>query len=240
MTFALKITKSCDRDAWTTETPPMPIRRFCLPLLYWLIGTSSASRAQVLTAQYDNLRTGANLHEKVLKPSNVNARDLGKLFSRTVDGDVFAQPLYVPSLEMPGIGKRNVIFAATEHDSVYAFDVNGTRDAPLWKTSFIDPQHDISTVPEEDVRCPFITPAVGITPTPVIDAASRTIYVLVRTKEHGAFVQKLHALGITNGMEKPGSPVVITATVQGSGDGQWAARSAPIRCVRIRDLRCCL
>jgi hypothetical protein len=155
----------------------------------------------------------------VLKPSNVNTRDFGRLFSRTVDGDVFAQPLYVPSLMIPGVGKRNVVFAATEHDSVYAFDVNGTHDAPLWKTSFIDPQHGITTLSERDVQCPFITPEVGITPTPVIDAASRTMYVLARTKEHGAFVQKLHALDITNGKEKPGSPVVISATVRGSGDG---------------------
>ena len=69
-----------------------------------MIGIQSASHAQVLTAQYDNFRTGADLHETVLKPSNVNTRDFGKLFSRTVDGDVFAQPLYVPSLAMPGVG----------------------------------------------------------------------------------------------------------------------------------------
>jgi hypothetical protein len=197
----------------------MPKRRFGLPLLYMMIGIQSASHAQVLTAQYDNFRTGANLHETVLEPSNVNARDFGKLSSRTVDGDIFAQPLYVPSLAIPGVGKRNVVFAATEHDSVYAFDVNGTRDTPLWKTSFIDPEHGTTTLTEQDVRCPFITPEVGITPTPVIDAASRTMYVLARTNEHGVFVQKLHALDITNGKERPGSPVVISATVQGSGDG---------------------
>jgi hypothetical protein len=197
----------------------MPKLRFGLPLLYMMIGIQSASSAQVLTAQYDNFRTGANLHETVLKPSNVNTRDFGKLFSRTVDGDVFAQPLYVPSLAIPGVGKRNVVFAATEHDSVYAFDVNGTRDAPLWKTSFVNRQHGTMTVTEQDVSCPFITPEVGITPTPVIDAASRTMYVLARSKEHGAFVQKLHALDITNGKEKPGSPVVISAIVRGVGDG---------------------
>ena len=141
----------------------MPKLRFSLSLLYIMIGIQSASYAQVLTAQYDNFRTGADLHETLLKPSNVNTRDFGKLFSRTVDGDVFAQPLYVPSLAIPGVGKRNVVFAATEHDSVYAFDVNSTRDAPLWKTSFVDPQHDITTLSEHDVFCPFITPEVGIT-----------------------------------------------------------------------------
>ncbi len=200
----------------------MPNRRFAL--LFVIIGIQSTSHAQVLTAQYDNFRTGANLHETVLKPSNVNIRDFGKLSSKTVDGDIFAQPLYVPSLTIPGVGKRNVVFAATEHDSVYAFDVNGTRDAPLWKTSFVDPKHGTTTLTEEEVSCPFITPEVGITPTPVIDAASRTMYVLARTKEHGRFVQKLHALDITNGKEKPGSPVVISATVPGSGDGSVGGR----------------
>jgi len=197
----------------------MSTLRFSFPLLYMMIGIQSTSHAQVLTAQYNNFRTGADLHETVLKPSNVSTRDFGKLFSRTVDGDVFAQPLYVRSLAIPGVGKRNVVFAATEHDSVYAFDVNGTRDAPLWKTSFVDPEHGTTTLSEHDVLCPFITPEVGITPTPVIDAASRTMYVLARTKEQGVFVQKLHALDITNGKEKPGSPVVISATVRGSGDG---------------------
>jgi hypothetical protein len=184
-----------------------------------MIGIQSASQAQVLTAQYDNFRTGADLHETVLKPSNVNTHNFGKLFSRTVDGDVFAQPLYVPSLAIAGKGKRNVVFVATEHDSVYAFDANGTRDTPLWKTSFVDLQRGMTTLTEQDVLCPFITPEVGITPTPVIDAASRTMYVLARTKEHDVFVQKLHALDITNGKEKPGSPVVISARVRGSGDG---------------------
>lgn len=197
----------------------MSKRHFSLPLLYIMIGIQSASHAQVLTAQYDNFRTAADLHETVLKPSNVNTSNFGKLFSRTVDGDVFAQPLYVPSLAIPGVGKRNVVFVATEHDSVYAFDVNGTHDAPLWKTSFVDPQHGTTTLTEQDVLCPFITPEVGITPTPVIDAASRTMYVLARTNEHGAFVQKLHALDITNGKEKPGAPVIISAIVQGSGNG---------------------
>jgi hypothetical protein len=197
----------------------MPIGRSCFACLLLAIAIQPSIPAQVLTAQYDNLRTGANLHETQLKPSNVNAAHFGKLFSRTVDGDVFAQPLYIPWLVLPGAGKRNVIFAATEHDSVYAFDANGTRDTHLWKTSFIDPQHGITIPTEQDVLCPFITPEVGITATPVIDLASKSLYVLARTKEHGAFVQKLHALDLTTGKEKPGSPVVIAATVRGSGDG---------------------
>lgn len=197
----------------------MSMRSVCLSLLGWILAVQPAVHAQVLTAQYDNQRTGANLHETVLKPANVDAKTFGKLFSWTVDGDVFAEPLYVPSLAIPGAGRRNMVFAATEHDSVYAFDTNAKRDAPLWKVSFLDPPHGVGTVPEQDVMCPFITPELGITPTPVIDPASRTMYVLARTKEHDTYVQKLHALDITNGKEKPGSPVTITAAVRGMGEG---------------------
>lgn len=196
---------------------PKPVITLCL--LYMAVAFASASKAQVLTAQYNNLRTGADLHETILTTANVNSRDFGKLYSRSVDGDVFAEPLYVPSLAIPGVGKRDVVFAATEHDTVYAFDVNGTHDTPLWKTTFVDEPHGITALSEHDVFCPFITPEVGITPTPVIDPATKTMYVLVRAKEHGGFVQKLHALDITTGKEKPGSPVVIAATVPGSGDG---------------------
>ena len=197
----------------------MRMRTSNLAMVCFVLGLSLPIHAQVLTAQYDNYRTGADLHEKILTPSKVNSRDFGKLFSRTVDGDVFAQPLYMPSVAMPGAGKRNIIVVATEHDSVYAFDLNGTTDVPLWKTSFLDPPHGVSTVPEQDVQCPFITPEVGITPTPVIDGATGTIYVLARTKENRTFVQKLHALDITTGKERPGSPVTIEATVSGSGEG---------------------
>ena len=203
----------------------MPNRRINLLLLCMFLPLGMlneiqpATHAQVLTAQYNNLRTGANLHETILRPSNVNTRTFGKRFTRTVDGDVFAEPLYIPSLAIPGLGKRNVVFAATEHDSVYAFDVNGTRDTPLWKTTFADPEHGITTLSDHDVFCPFITPELGITPTPVIDPTTKTMYVLARTKEHGTFVQKLHALDITTGKERPNSPVVISATVPGTGDG---------------------
>jgi len=188
-------------------------------LLCLTIAITPATHAQVLTAQYNNARTGATLHEKILTPANVNTRTFGKLYSLTVDGDVFTQPLYVPSLTIPNLGKRNVVFAATEHDSVYAFDTNSPHDTPLWHTSFLDPAHGTTTLTDRDVQCPFIFPEVGITPTPVIDPATKTMYVLVRTKENGTFVQKLHALDITTGRERPNSPVTITATVPGKGDG---------------------
>lgn len=176
--------------------------------------------AQVLTSQYDNARTGANLKETILTPQNVNSSQFGKVFTFPVDGDIYAQPLYVPNVEIPGRGEHNVVFIATEHDSVYAFDADGRSADPLWHVSFIDEAKGIRTVSAQDVHCPFIRPEVGITPTPVIDLPSGTLYVLARTKERDAegnwqYEQKLHALAITTGAEKFGGPVKIRAKVEG-------------------------
>jgi hypothetical protein len=174
---------------------------------------SFALRAQVLTSQYDNARTGANTRETTLTPANVNSKQFGKVFSLRVDGDVYAQPLYVPNVPIPGQGTHNVLYVATEHDSVYAFDADGRTAEPLWHVSFLKP--GVGTVDASDVGCFFIDPEIGITPTPVIDLASGTLYVLARTKESegllkgSAFVQRLHALAITTGAEKFGGPVAI-------------------------------
>lgn len=180
--------------------------------------------AQVLTSQYDNARTGANLDETTLTPANVNARQFGKLFSLRVDGDVYAQPLYMPQLAIPGKGIHNVVFVATEHDSVYAFDADGRSAEPLWKVNFLNPDAGTTAVHARDVGCPFIRPEIGITSTPVIDLNSGTLYVLARTQEKAGFltsqyVQRLHALAVTTGVEKFGGPVVIRASVKGRGAG---------------------
>ena len=178
--------------------------------------------AQMTTAQVDNARTGANLKETILTPRNVNPRQFGKLLTLKVDGDVYAQPLFVPGVEIPGKGKHDVVFIATEHDSVYAFDAYGNPSAPLWQVSFLT--DGATTIPERDTECFFITPEVGITSTPVIDLKTGTLYVLTRTKtEHllsaNEYNQQLHALAITNGVEKFGGPVEIEARVRGRGDG---------------------
>lgn len=174
--------------------------------------------AQITTAQYDNQRTGANLHESILTPKNVNPASFGKLFRLSVDGDVYAQPLLLPKLQMPGKGGHDVLFVATEHDSVYAFDAAGNPPTPLWKVSLLSAARRVSPVAAESVDCPFISPEVGITSTPVIDTQTGTLYVLARTAEIDSsgtrrFWQRLHALDVLDGHEKFGGPVVIRGSV---------------------------
>src|SRR3954453_15139140 len=125
---------------------------------------TAQATAQVLTSQYDNGPPRAILSETTLTPANVNFGRFGKIFSFKVDGDVYAQPLFVPRVEIPGKGIHNLIFVATEHDSVYAFDADAPAD-PLWHVTFLNAAAGVRTVPARDVACPFITPEVGITPT---------------------------------------------------------------------------
>jgi hypothetical protein len=185
---------------------------------------AAISVAQVTTSQYDNFRTAATLSEKILNPHNVNVKQFGRIGAFGVDGPVYAQPLYVPGVEIPGKGTHDVLYVATEHDSVYAFDANHPGTPPLWKVSFLNAARAITVPSEDDVQCPFIRPEVGITSTPVIDIKSGTLYVLARTKiRHrvGAddFFQHLHALAITTGVEKFGGPKLISAFVPGNGRG---------------------
>jgi hypothetical protein len=172
----------------------------------------------VATAQYDNQRTGANIAETVLTPRTVNPTQFGKVFVIRVDGDVYAQPLYIPRVDIPGKGLHDVLLVATEHDSVYAMDAAGQPTEPLWRVSFINPSAGVLPLAESDTHCPFIAPEMGITATPVIDTQSRTIFLLVRTAESGPdggvrFYQRLHALDLTTGAERPSSPVLIRASV---------------------------
>ena len=181
-----------------------------------------AAQVSVLTYQYDLARDGANLAETVLTPTNVNVSQFGELFSDPVDGYVYGQPLYVPNVSIPGSGPHNVVYVVTEHDSVYAFDADGNlgaNSAPLWHVSFINPASGITTVPYTDVGCDQIVPEIGITSTPVIDPQSATLYTVAMTKESGNYVQRLHALDMTTGQERPGSPVVIQASYPGTGEG---------------------
>jgi hypothetical protein len=172
----------------------------------------------VLTWHNDNQRTGQNLAETILTPSNVNSKKFGKLFSFPVDGQIYAQPLYVYNVTIPGQGVHNVVYVETENDSVYAFDADGLSSTPLWYDSFLST--GVTAVPcGATGACSAITPTFGITGTPVIDGNSGTLYLVAFTAENGTWVQRLHALDITTGAEKFSGPVVIQASVPGTGGG---------------------
>jgi uncharacterized protein (TIGR03437 family) len=162
----------------------------------------------VLTANYGNARTNANLNETILSTLNVNATQFGKLFSLPVTGAINAQPLYVQSVSMADGKAHNVVYAATHHNDVYAFDAD-TQGAPLWHVN-LGP-----SVPGTDFNVADLT-QIGILGTPVIDATTNTLYVVAYTKESGNHIYRLHALDITNGQEKFGAPAVITAVVPGN------------------------
>lgn len=183
---------------------------------------STPPAVRVVTYQYDVSRAGVNAQETTLTPANVNSSQFGKLFSDSVDGLVFAQPLYMGNVSIANQGTRNVVYVATEHDSVYAFDAD-RGGGPLWQVSFLNPNGGVNSVPASDTGCDQITPEIGITGTPVIDPQSGTLYVVAMTKETSGgttnYVHRLHALDITRGVERPGSPIVIEATVSGTGDG---------------------
>jgi len=189
--------------------------------------------AGVFTYHNDNLRTGQNLNETTLTWANVNQAQFGKKFSYLLDGIAYASPLYVANVSIPGQGVHNVVFVATEHDSVYAFDADGLSPNPLWKVIFINPAAGVTTVPAADTgECCDIAPEIGITGTPVIDQGTGTLYVVAKTKEGTNYVQRLHALDITTGAEKFGGPVVIQASVPGVGDGNDGNGNVPFNALR--------
>src|SRR4051794_36621765 len=151
----------------------------CLPLEPRLL--PSASVFDVLTYHNDNLRTGLNANEYLLTTANVNAQTFGKVGQAKVDGQVYAQPLYKVGVPIPGRGTRDVVFVATAHDSVYALDAHSL--AGLWKTSFINPARGITTIPTSVYPSDNLGLEIGILGTPVIDAATNTLYVVARTRE---------------------------------------------------------
>jgi hypothetical protein len=209
--FALQILKLC-----------------CFVVLMSLAPAPALAQTSVVTQHNDAGRTGANLTETVLTTTNVNVSQFGKLFERTVDDEIYVQPLYVPGVNIPGVGVRNVIFVATNNDSVYAFDAdNPAASAPFWRVTYTNAAAGILPVSRTDVGQACGTYAdfagnIGITGTPVIDGATGTMYFVTKTKENGTFTQRLHAIDIRDGSERAGSPKLIQASVPGTGDGRDA------------------
>jgi hypothetical protein len=176
-----------------------------------------------ITYQYNVQRTGANLFETVLTPANVKPTTFGRISSCPVDSFIYGQPLFMPKLNLAG-GTHNVVFVATENNSIYAFDADGKSCTPLWH-SFIDlpvPCSTNSPVKGSNCNLVFNTPVVGITSTMFIDPTQGpqgVIYVEARTapKGDGKFYHALHKLDLATGVEMSDGPEVINATIPGNG-----------------------
>jgi hypothetical protein len=185
----------------------------------------------VYTYHNDQARAGANTREYALTPANVNTSSFGKLFSCTVDGALYGQPLWVANLSVGG-AVHNVVFVATQHDSLYAFDADASPCTQLWKVSLIDTAHGgaagETTVPAGTPDYLVgqgagtdIAPEVGVTSTPVIDPAGSILYVVAKSVDSGRtnFFQRLHAIDLATGTERSGSPVAIAASYPAAGGG---------------------
>ncbi len=191
--------------------------------------TPSITRVSVTTYHYDNTRQGANTNETWLTPASVNVNTFGKLFSYALDGYVYAEPLLLTNVTIPGLGVHNAVFVATEHDTLYALDADdnsGAQGGVLWTNNF--------GFSANSAGAPFgyrysgggytdIVPEVGMTGTPVIDPTSGTIYVDAFTRDilgtTTNYVHRIHALDVTTGAERPYSPVIVAGSVPGTGVG---------------------
>ena len=174
----------------------------------------------VTTWHNDNARTGQNLQEYALTPATVTSGFFGKRWSCTLDGTVYAQPLYLANVSIGG-GTHNVLLVETMNDTIYAFDADNGSCTPYWQDSFISPAagSGITPISSANAGCTDVLVQYGITGTPVIDPNNQTIYFVTSTTESGNYVQRLHALNISTGAERANSPVVIAATVPGDGSG---------------------
>jgi Immunoglobulin domain len=191
--------------------------------------TPVSGAVNVLTYHNDNARTGLNPNETILTPANVNSTNFGKKGFLTVQGLVDAEPLYVSNL-MIGGAAHNVVYVATEHDLVYAFDADTL--AQLWQVSVLG----ANETPSDDRGCSQVTPEIGVTSTPIIDPNAGphgAIFLVAMSKDlSGNYYQRLHALDLTTGAELSGSPTTIQATYPNSSGqitfdpGQYKERAS--------------
>jgi uncharacterized protein YjdB len=182
------------------------------------VAVMSSNASDVVTHHYDAMRSGTNTHELTLTPTNVNTTTFGKVAEFAVDGQIDGQVLFLNQVAIPGVGNKNVLYFATENDSVYAVDadsISGTTATVLWKTRTL-PTSDVPLTPS-DAGCGYINP-VGIMSTPVIDRSRNAIYVVASSKDSSGNVShRLHALDLTTGAELFGGPTTIRATFPGTG-----------------------
>lgn len=204
------------------------MRRFLAVIFLVCAVLSLRADVAVLTFQNDLSHTGANLQETLLNTNNVNTNTFGLLFTRAVDDQIYTQPLIMTNVDIPGKGVHNIVIVGTVNDTVYAFDADDASvTAPYWTRSFINPptvvaptHSDLSAIGACGGNYVDFSGNMGIVGTPTIDPATGTMYVVARTKENGStYVQRLHALDIRTGQERPNSPVAITATYSGNGAG---------------------
>ena len=201
--------------------------RIHLLSLFWFAALSAQSQTSVLTQHNDLYRTGWNNKESVLTTKNVNKNSFGKIFTRTVDDQIYAQPLVALNVNIPGSGNKNIVIVATVKNTVYAFDADSANvSVPYW-------QNNLTPSGSRAIKNTDMTDAcggnykdfsgnMGIVGTPVIDSSTNTMYLVARSVTlgpDGVFQQFLHALDITTGQERPNSPVLITAQIAGTGSG---------------------
>jgi hypothetical protein len=174
----------------------------------------------VLTQHNDNTRAGWNNHETKLTTSNVNSKTFGKLFSLAVDDQVFAQPLVFGNLTING-GPHNVVFIATVNNTMYAYDSDSGK--PYWHKNYtatgMRPPRNTDMTGACGGQYGDFSGNIGIVGTPVIDSATQIMYFVARNTNGSNYAQYLHAIDIATGVEQAGSPVKISASMPGTGDG---------------------
>lgn len=162
----------------------------------------------VLTNRYNSARTGANIDETILNQSNVKLNGFGKIYTRTVDGQIYAQPLIVTELAFPNIGMRSAVVVATTRNMVYAFDAEDPEAChPFWTVNLDEP--GATPVPRSDYGSDYtdFTGEIGDTSTPVIDRSTGTIFLTAKSKKKAAdgkphYRYRLHALDLLTGADK--------------------------------------
>ena len=197
-----------------------------LAVVGWLVPGIAFAQVSVLTQRYDSARDGLNASETTLTPSSVGPGNFGKLFNFPVDGYVYAQPLYMPAVTIPnGGGTHNLVFVATEHGTLYAYDADGLQAQPLWQVSLValgcPTGFTCTSVPASaNGNTTDLLPEIGITSTPIIDSSTGTVYAVAKSKEVKSgttnYTYRLHALDVTTGLERTGSPVAISGSVSGA------------------------